>query len=175
MRAIDSLCVVFAIIAGLILFSLIGLTFIDVIMRYIFSNPVFGARDVLEMGMVVVVALGFPFTWRIGGHIVVDLLPDYGFALLTIVRDLFVRLIGVTIFALLAWRAFLAAEDAALFNEKTNMIELPFQPFLWLLSFSSVFQAVVLLAESLRILLKLPIGSNITLHQMQHKSEQSYD
>ena len=79
MRVLDNLCVGFAMIAGLILFGLVGLTFLDVIMRYIFSSPIFGARDVLEMGMVVVISLGFPFTWRIGGHIVVDLLPDYGF------------------------------------------------------------------------------------------------
>ena len=98
MRALDGLCVIFAIIAGLVLFGLIGLTFLDVILRYIFSAPIFGARDVLEMGMVVVISLGFPFTWRVGGHIVVDLLPDYGFSFLTAARDLFVRLIGIVIF-----------------------------------------------------------------------------
>ena len=153
-------------IAGLFLCGLVGLTFIDVIMRYIFSAPIFGARDILEMGMVVVISLGFPFTWRVGGHIVVDLLPDYGFAFLTVSRDLFVRIIGIVIFGLLAWRSWHTAEDAALFNEKTNMIELPFQPFLWLLAFASVFQAVVLLAESIFILLKQNIGHNIKLHQL---------
>ena len=166
MRVLDSLCVGFAMIAGLILFGLVGLTFLDVIMRYIFSSPIFGARDVLEMGMVVVISLGFPFTWRIGGHIVVDLLPDYGFSFLTAVRDLFVRLVGVVIFGLLAWRSWYTAEDAALFNEKTNMIELPFQPFLWLLAFASVFQVVVLLTESIRILFKKNIKHTIKLHQI---------
>ena len=175
MRALDSLCVGFAIIAGLILFGLIGLTFLDVIMRYIFSSPIFGVRDVLEMGMVVVISLGFPFTWRVGGNIVVDLLPDYGSALLTIVRDLFVRIIGIVIFGLLAWRSWYTAEDAALFNEKTNMIELPFQPFLWLLAFASVFQAVVLLTESIRILLKKTIEHSITLHQIQGESTMQHD
>ncbi len=175
MRALDSLCVAFAMIAGLILFGLIGLTFLDVIMRYIFSSPIYGARDVLEMGMVVVISLGFPFTWRTGGHIVVDLLPDYGFALLTTGRNLFVRITGIVIFGLLAWRAWHTAEDAALFNEKTNMIELPFQPFLWLLAFASVFQAVVLVTESVRILLKQTIAHSITLHQIQDESKVQHD
>ena len=166
MRALDGLCVIFAIIAGLVLFGLIGLTFLDVILRYIFSAPIFGARDVLEMGMVVVISLSFPFTWRIGGHIVVDLLPDYGFEVLTVIRDLLVRIIGCILFGLLAWRSLLAAEDAALFNEKTNMIELPFQPFLWLLAFASVFQALVLLTECIRILLSKPIEHQITQNQM---------
>ena len=175
MRALDSLCVGLAIIAGMILFGLIGLTFFDVIMRYIFSSPIFGARDILEMGMVVVTSLGLPLTWRVGGHIVVDLLPDYDFALLTVGRDLFVRITGIFIFGLLAWRSWHTAEDAALFNEKTNMIELPFQPFLWLLSFASVFQAVVLLTESIRILLKKTIQHSITLHQLQDESKPRHD
>ena len=122
-----------------------------------------------------VISLGFPFTWRVGGNIVVDLLPDYGSALLTIVRDLFVRIIGIVIFGLLAWRSWYTAEDAALFNEKTNMIELPFQPFLWLLAFASVFQTVVLLTESIRILLKKTIEHNITLHQIQGESTVQHD
>lgn len=175
MRALDTLCVGFAMVAGLILFFLVGLTFLDVIMRYIFSSPIFGARDVLEMGMIVVISLGFPFTWRVGGHIVVDLLPDYGFAFLTAGRDIFVRIIGIIIFGFLAWRSWHTAEDAALFNEKTNMIELPFQPFLWLLAFASVFQAAVLLTESIRILLKQNIEHSIRLHQIQGESAVQHD
>ena len=53
--------------------ALIGLTFVDVILRYLFAAPILGATDVLQMGMVVVISLAFPFTWRTGGHIVVDL------------------------------------------------------------------------------------------------------
>ena len=73
---LDKFCATLAVFSGLILIALIGLTFSDVILRYIFSSPIFGARDLLEMGMVVVISLAFPFTWRAGGHIVVDLVPD---------------------------------------------------------------------------------------------------
>ena len=107
MRHLDTFCAWLAVFSGLILIALIGLTFFDVILRYIFSAPIFGARDLLEMGMVVVISLAFPFTWRAGGHIVVDLIPDYGLKVLTIMRDLVVRLIGVVIFTLLAWRAWI--------------------------------------------------------------------
>ena len=173
MTLLDRVCAGLAVFAGLILFGLVGLTFLDVILRYVFSAPIFGARDVLEMGMVVVISLGFPFTWRMGGHIDVDLLPDYGVAYFTIARDLFVRVIGIAIFGLLAWRAWLTGEDAALFNEKTNMIELPFQPFFWLLAFASVFQTLVLLAESIRIVFKKPISHHFDLKGMEDGSATS--
>lgn len=163
MRSIDTLCVGLAVFSGLILLAIIGLTFFDVILRYIFSAPIFGARDLLEMGMVVVISLAFPFTWRIGGHIVVDLLPDYGIAALTVIRDLFVRLIGIFIFAVLAWRSWIRSDDAVLFNEATNMIEIPFSPFFIVLAAASAFQAVVLCVESARLLAGMPLNHTVKL------------
>jgi TRAP-type transport system small permease protein len=163
MRSIDTLCVGLAVISGLILFGIIGLTFFDVILRYIFSAPIFGARDLLEMGMVVVLSLAFPFTWRIGGHIVVDLLPDYGIAVFTVIRDLVVRLIGIFIFGLLAWRSWIRSDDAVLFNEATNMIELPFSPFFIVLAAASAFQVVVLCVECALLLAGASISSTVKI------------
>jgi TRAP-type transport system small permease protein len=158
MRIVDNLCVVLAVLSGLFLLAIIGLTFVDVILRYVFSAPIFGARDLLEMGMVVVISLAFPYSWRIGGHIVVDLLPDYGIAVFTLIRDLCVRLIGIFIFAVLAWQAWGRADDAVLFNEATNMIEIPFSPFFIVLAAGSAFQVLVLCVESIRLL----IGASLT-------------
>ena len=158
MRFLDGLCAALAVVSGLILLALIGLTFVDVVLRYIFAAPFLGAKDLLQMGMVLVISLAFPFTWRIGGHIVVDLIPDYGLKALTATRDLAVRLIGIFIFALLAWRAWVRAGDAALFNEATNMIELPFRPFFWVLAVAAAFQVIVLCVEGVRIVAGMPIG-----------------
>ena len=147
MKALDHVSGGLAVVSGFVLVALIGLTFADVVLRYVFAAPILGSKDLLEMGMVTVVALAFPFTWRIGGHIVVDLIPEYGLAGLNRSRDVAVRAIGFAIFALLAWRAWLRADDAALFNEATNMIELPFQPFFWVLAAAAAFQVLVLAAE----------------------------
>ncbi len=157
MRLLDGICAVLAVVSGLILLALIGLTFVDVVLRYVFSAPYLGAKDLLQMGMVVVISLAFPFTWRIGGHIVVDLIPDYGLRALTATRDLVVRLIGIVIFALLAWRAWVRADDAVLFNEATNMIDLPFRPFFLVLAIAAAFQAVVLCVEGVRVVIGLPL------------------
>ena len=142
---------------GLILILLIGLTFVDVIGRYVFGAPILGAKDILEMGMVCVISLAFPFTWRMGGHIVVDLIPDYPVLGLTIARDVIVRLLALAIFALLAWQAWLRAEDAALFNEATNMISLPFRPFFFCLAGASLIQSAVLAVETIFLVAGRPI------------------
>jgi TRAP-type C4-dicarboxylate transport system permease small subunit len=161
MRALDVLCAALAVVSGVVLLGLIGLTFADVILRYLFSAPILGAKDLLEMGMVVVISLAFPFTWRIGGHIVVDLIPDYGVKFLTVLRDVVVRLIGIEIFRHLAWNAWIRAGDAALFNEATNMIEIPFQPFFWTLSIAAGFQVFVLVFEAVRLVFGMPLANTV--------------
>lgn len=173
MRFLDRLCAGLAVVSGLILLALIGLTFVDVVLRYIFSAPFLGAKDLLPMGMVLVISLAFPFTWRMGGHIVVDLIPDYGIEALTRTRDSMVRLIGILIFALLAWQAWIRAEDAVLFNEATNMIEVPFRPFFLVLSGAAAFQAVVLCVESVRIVAGLPLGLAVTWAETQEDAPAS--
>ena len=173
MRILDSLCAVLALVSGLVLLALIGLTFVDVILRYIFAAPIPGAKDVLEMGMVVVVSLAFPFTWRIGGHIVVDLIPDYGLAALTTARDVVVRLIGIFIFGCLAWRAGVRSDDAVLFNEATNMIELPFSPFFIILAAASALQVVVLCVENLRLFAGASLAHTVAWADMQEDAPSS--
>ena len=152
MRVLDTLCILLAVVSGSILLVLIGLTFADVVLRYVFAAPILGAGDVLQIGMVLVIALAIPFTWRAGGHIVMDLVPDYGLELLTRLRDLTVRLIGMVIFALLAWQAWERSADAALFNEATNMVEIPFEPFFQVLAAAAAFKVLVLGIEAVRIL-----------------------
>lgn len=173
MRKIDTLCAGLAVFSGLILIALIGLTFCDVVMRYLFSAPIFGARDLLEMGMVLVISLAFPFTWRMGGHIVVDLIPDYGLKALTVARDIIVRLIGVFIFGLLAWRAMIRSDDAVLFNEATNMIELPFSLFFIVLAVGSALQVAVLCIEIVRLLAGASLAHTVKWADMQEDTPSS--
>ena len=173
MRYLDTFCAWLAVFSGLILITLISLTFFDVILRYIFSAPIFGARDLLEMGMVVVISLAFPFTWRAGGHIVVDLIPDYGLKVLTTMRDFLVRLIGVVIFILLAWRAWIRADDAVLFTEATNMIGLPFSPFFIILAAGSTLQVIVLCMEIFYLYLGSSLVSAVRWTDIQEDAPSS--
>ena len=113
--------------------------------------------------MVVVISLSFPFSWRIGGHIVVDLLPDYDNPALTILRDVVGRLIGIFLFVVLAWQSWIRADDAVLFNEATNMIEIPFSPFFIVLAVGSAFQVIVLGVECVRLLAGASLAHDIEL------------
>ncbi len=138
-----------AIGAGFILSALVVLTFFDVLLRYFFSSPLRGRQDIVEMGMVLVLMLSAPYTWRIGGHISVDLYEKIPFWPLEILRAALIKLSVSGIFALIAWRAIGAVEDADLFNEATNMIFIPHKPFLLTIMVACFFHALIILFETL--------------------------
>jgi TRAP-type transport system small permease protein len=147
LRLIDHLSVWLAIGAGVVLTALALFTFADVIMRYVFNAPIVGSIDIIELMLVVVVSLALPYAGRSQGHIVVDLVPDYRSALATRARDALGRLLPAVIFALLAWQAWLRGDDAAMMGEASNMLEIPFQPFFYVLAAGSAVYAIALLFE----------------------------
>ena len=55
-------------------FIMMFLTAADVLGRYIFSRPIYGAQDVTELMLVVIVFFGIPYLQFVKGHIKVELL-----------------------------------------------------------------------------------------------------
>ena len=72
MKILDSLAGMLAFLAGIVLFMLIGLIFTDVIFRYIFTAPILGVEDTMQMGMVAVIFGSAPHVWRNAEHIAVS-------------------------------------------------------------------------------------------------------
>ena len=147
-RFVDRVVVLMAVAGGLVLSALVLLTFYDVILRYFFSAPLRGRQDIVEMGMVLTQMLAAPYTWRIGGHISVDLYGKIPFQPLEILRVLLVKFAVVGIFSLIAWRAIEAIEDASLFNEATNMIFIPHKPFIVAIMLTCFLHALIVLGET---------------------------
>lgn len=57
-----------------VLFAMVALTFCDVIGRRIFGKPIFGAHDITEHLMAIMVFCGLPLVTAAAGHLAVDLL-----------------------------------------------------------------------------------------------------
>jgi TRAP-type C4-dicarboxylate transport system permease small subunit len=146
-KLLDSVAKGFAIFAGMVLLLLVFLIFTDVFLRYLFSAPILGVEDTLQMGMVAVIFGSAPYVWRKAEHIVVDLLPEFKYARLRILRNLSIRLIIIGLMILLSWQAWIGADDAAFFGNATNMIEIPYEPFYWMIMVSSAFHAMIVFIE----------------------------
>ena len=146
---IDRIAKLMALAGGMVLCAVVALTFYDVLLRYLFSDPLRGRQDVVEMGMVTALMLAAPYTWRTAGHIAVDLYDAIPFWPLEVARTVLIKVLVAGVLALIAWRAIEAAEDAALFSEATNMILIPHRPFIFLIMGVSAVHALILIYETI--------------------------
>jgi len=132
---------------GLMIVSLMGITVIDVTLRYFFSSPIFGARDVSKLIMLTVVALSVAYSARTGGQVSIELFSDMMGPRITRWTEVFVRLIAIVMLIILSWRLWLNGLHASEFGEASLALEIPFKPFYFILSLGMLLYAVVLIAE----------------------------
>ena len=132
---------------GLMIVSLMGITVIDVTLRYFFSSPIFGARDVSKLIMLTVVALSVAYSARTGGQVSIELFAGMMGPRITRCTEVFVRLIAIVMLIILTWRLWLSGLHASEFGEASLALEIPFRPFYFILSLGMLLYAIVLIAE----------------------------
>lgn len=68
---------VLAVLAGIALFIMMVLTFIDVIGRYGFNKSIFGTSEIIEVLMVIVIFAGIAFITSSDQHVKVDIFDSW--------------------------------------------------------------------------------------------------
>jgi len=107
------------------LFAIVALTFCDVLGRRLFGTPIYGAHDLTEHLMVVIIFCGLPLVTADRGHLVVDLFDRW----LSSPRLRWWHgavSVGVAaILFLIAWQYVLAAKQAVLIQEASQALYIP--------------------------------------------------
>ena len=88
-----------------ILFLMVCLTFVDVILRYIFDSPIKGVLEMTEVMMIAAVFLGIAHTQNQKGHISVDLVSATLGTRHKLVLEFINTLLGIGLFILVIWRS----------------------------------------------------------------------
>lgn len=150
LNALDRILKFFAIVVGgSILLGMTLLSFVNVIiMRKALNNPIFGAEDVLVLGLVMIVAISIPYGARSGAHIEIELLESRMSPKFDKSSRLLMNVLGVAILALLSWRLWHAGASAARFGETSQQLLVPFGPFYYILSVFVGLYVAVLILES---------------------------
>ena len=137
--------------AGGILLLLMGITVLDVFLRYVFNAPLASAWEFTEFSMSLIVFLGIAYCGWTGGHIAVDVFEKWlnrpGLRFLPAL----IAFVGAALFALIAYRATL--ETIATIDQVSNMLRWPHYPFRFTVAFGAAMLAAVLAiqgAQSLR-------------------------
>lgn len=112
-------------IAGVTLFFLMALTFVDVISRSLFSAPLNFSGEVTEIALAVIVFAALPMATLQGNHIAVDLFDRFFSARGATVRDFLVDVVCLVALAYPAYRVWTIGTRSKSYNEVTEILNIP--------------------------------------------------
>jgi TRAP-type C4-dicarboxylate transport system permease small subunit len=131
---------------GIVLFVMMMLTVMDVILR-LFGKPITGTYELVAMAGAVVVAFAIPQTSWDNAHIYVDFLLENRSPAVKKTVQSATKLLGVILFALLAWYLFAKANHLFRSGDVSLTLHIPYYPVAYSLAFCSIVQSVVLVLQ----------------------------
>ncbi len=157
-----ALCLGGATLAFMTLLSVLNV----LVMRKALNSPILGAEDVMILLLVVIVALSVPLGARAGAHIEIEVLESRMSAWFAKWSMILVKLLGVALLAVMAWRLWHSGQSAVRFGETTQQLLISYEPFYYLLSVSVALYAVVLILDIWQLLrsgrvVALKIGGDV--------------
>ncbi|MEN9886488.1 MAG: hypothetical protein RL758_1066 [Pseudomonadota bacterium] len=109
----------------LMLSAMVALTFVDVAGRRLFNTPVFGANDVTEHLMAIIIFSGLPLLTAQRGHLSIDLFDRWLLQPQWRVWHKVVDVLIAAVLGLIAWEYFVAIGEARAINEVSPALTIP--------------------------------------------------
>ena len=133
--------------AMLILFLLMALGASEVIGRYVFNRPIAAVLELSQIMQATMIFLAWAYTTAERSHVKVELLVRRFSPRLQAILELFIAVVGIALFSLIAWQA---AEKAFFYwasNMQVDVLFIPLAPFQILLSIGAVLLCLELIAQ----------------------------
>ena len=131
------------VVASAILLAMMGLTFVDVIARYVFNRPLAGAFEVTELLLLVLIFAGLPLVTHADGHAVMDFIDRPLGPRATRVLERVVHLLCAAVMALLAWLVWLKADRIWAYRDATDVLRILYGPFVYFMAIAIGLTAVI--------------------------------
>jgi TRAP-type C4-dicarboxylate transport system permease small subunit len=137
-------------LAGLALLGMALLTLADVVGRTFLRQPVPGATELTELGLVAVTFLLYPLiAWR-RSHITVDLFDHLMRPAVRRALGAVGNLLGAGMFGVIGWQLWTQGERAAGYGDVTAFLRLPLGPIILVMAALSGLTALAFLAAAIR-------------------------
>ncbi len=137
-----------ALFSGLCLVFLMGLTVVDVVGRYVFHSPIFGAQDLSELTLILIVFGAMAYCGRTDGHVSVDLFVEAIGAKRMRLATVLTALACAAILFVLSWRAYENARLSEMLEAASNLLQIPLAPFHLVVAAGAAIYGLVALAEA---------------------------
>ena len=134
-------------LGGFLALSLCFWVVVAVGFRYILNSPISGVLDISQLLLVSIVAVSIAQSGRTGSQVAVEILGNLLKPNVTRWTDIFVKVIGAAMMAVLCVQLIINGMDAAEYGEASNTLFIPFGPFFYLLGVGMALYGVVLLFE----------------------------
>ncbi|MBB4122483.1 TRAP transporter small permease [Martelella radicis] len=132
-----------AVVCALLLVTIMMITVVDVIGRYVLNAPLMGATELTELLLCAVIFLGLPAVCLDDAHIRVDILLSRVPPALEPLRKIAVSLVSAIVLGLIAWRLWGHAGNLAGYAQSTNTLKIPVAPLAYLTSVAVAVSAVI--------------------------------
>ena len=139
-------------LAGLTLFSMMAMTFIDVLGRYLFSAPLGFAFEMTQIGMAVLVFAALPSVTLRGTHVTVGLFETFFRGRVRLIRDVIWHLVIAACFAGAAWKLAPLAARFLRYGDRSSVLHIPMG---WIAWFGVACLALSALAALALVVLRL--------------------
>jgi len=122
------------------------------VMRKALNSPIQGAEDLLALSLVCIVALSVPFGARSGAHIEIEVLESRMSRAFSTWSLVLMKLLGIALLAVMAWRLWESGTKAVKFGETTQQLLISFEPFYYLLAIAVGIYSLVLVLDIWQIM-----------------------
>ncbi len=143
-RALNKFSELLKIIGAVAITAMMVLTVVDVIGRF-FKYPIFGSVELIGFLATIIVAAALPYTYKVDGHVGVEILVRLLSKKTQLIIDLFTRTISLILFSLVTWQMFLYAKDIHKTGEVSMNLEFPIYYIIYLLSFGLLIFSITIL------------------------------
>ena len=139
----------FAVVGGIALAMLLGITVAEVLWRYVLNDSLPWTEDVSTMSLAVVVAAAVAYGAGEGSHVCLNLIARFAARRVTRVTDAIARLLGLGVTALAAYALFVHGSCGPPCGDVTGNVSIPHTPFYYVLGASLAVYGCLLASQML--------------------------
>jgi TRAP-type C4-dicarboxylate transport system permease small subunit len=120
--------------ASAILFAMMLLTFVDVVLRYVFNRPIASAFELTELMLVVLIFAGLPLVSLANEHAVMDFVDRLLGARGQRLFEAIVHAVNAACMFLLTWLVWLKADKVWAYRDATDVLRVVYGPFVYFMA-----------------------------------------